>query len=254
MLHSAKELKKFSVTAIDGEVGTIKDVYFDDEKWVIRYIVVDTGGWLSGREVLLSPMSFRQAEWDERNMLVNLTREKIQNSPGIDVHKPVSRQQESALFEHYGYPYYWAGPYAWGYAVFPAIMEQKIFEDPNRVEAREKMEQVNDADRHLRSCEEVIGYAIHATDATLGHVEDFLFDEEDWSIQLMVVDPRDWWPGKHVLVSPQRIKHVAWEDKSVDVGLSRDEIESSPEYDPDNPPLSRPHDLYRDAGSRPATR
>lgn len=248
MLHSAKGLIGFSVHGADGDVGKIDDVYFDDERWVIRYIVVDTGGWLTGRKVLLSPMAFRQADWDGKRMLVNLTREKIENSPGIDTHKPVSRQHESDLYNYYGYPYYWGGPYAWGFAVFPAVLEQQVFDDAERRNAREKMEQVSPEDRHLRSCSEVSGYAINATDATLGHVEDFLFDEEDWSIQLLVIDPRDWWPNNDVLVSPQRIRHVSWEDKSVDVNLSRDEIEASPQYDPAHPPLSRPHDLYRSGG------
>lgn len=248
MLHKAKGLRGFTVHATDGEVGSIDDVYFDDQKWVIRYIVVDTGGWLSGRKVLLSPVSFRHGEWGKGTMMVNLTRRQIQDSPGVDTAQPVSRQQESELFNHYGYPYYWAGPYAWGFSVYPVLMDEELLEERERIEMRRQSEQAQD--RHLRSCSEVSGYTIHATDDTLGHVEDFLFDEEDWSIQLLEVDPRNWWPGKHVLVSPQRIREVSWEDKSVTVSLSRDEVENSPEYDPDNPPLSRPHDLYRHHGSQ----
>lgn len=247
MLHSAKKLKGFSILGAEGEVGRIDDVYFDDERWIVRYIVVNTGGWLGGRRVLLSPASFRHADWSNASMLVSLTREQIENSPDIDTHQPVSRRQESELFRHYGFPYYWAGPYAWGLASYPVLMEAEALEAAERSEAREQSEQSED--RHLRSCAEVTGYVIHATDATLGHVEDLLFDEEDWSIQLIVVDPRNWWPGKHVLVSPQRIREVSWEDKSVTLSLNRDEIEHSPEYDPDNPPLSGPHDLYRDRGS-----
>jgi uncharacterized protein YrrD len=248
MLHSAKDLKGFSILGTDGDVGRVADVYFDDERWVVRYIVVDTGGWLGGRKVLLSPMSFRHADWTKGTLMVNLTREQIENSPDIDTHQPVSRQQESELFRHYGFPYYWAGPYAWGLAAYPGLTEGQMLEAAERAEAREQTEQSQD--RHLRSSAEVTGYGIHAVDDTLGHVEDLLFDEEDWSIQLIVVDPRNWWPGKHVLVSPQRIREVRWEDKSVAVSLSREEIENSPEYDPENPPLSRPHDLYRHRSTR----
>ncbi|HVL76566.1 MAG TPA: PRC-barrel domain-containing protein [Noviherbaspirillum sp.] len=250
MLHSARNLKGFAVVATDGSIGKIDDVYFDDEKWVIRYVVVDTGGWLTGRKVLLSPMSFRDADWQGRKMMVNLTRDRVRNSPGIDTHKPVSRRQEGALYEYYGYPYYWSGPYAWGYAAMPAVTEQEVFDSPERQHTREAMEQTSDEDMHLRSCADVTGYAIHATDDTLGHVDDFLFDEQDWSIRLVLVDPRDWWPNKDVMVPPERIVHVNWEDGTVDVNMSRAEIESSPEYDPDHPPPStlqearahRPHE------------
>ncbi|HVL77272.1 MAG TPA: PRC-barrel domain-containing protein [Noviherbaspirillum sp.] len=246
MLHSAKNLIGFTVHGTDGEVGSVDDVYFDDERWVVRYLVVDTGTWLTGRKVLLSPLSFRQADWDGGTILMNLTQEQIRNSPGIDTHMPVSRQQERELFGHYGYPYYWTGPYAWGFSVEPSLIAEREREDVIANEMREEMAESDD-DPHLRSRNEVVGYTIHATDDTLGHVEDLLFDEEDWSIQLIVIDPRNWWPGKHVMVSPQRISSVNWEDKSVTVGMSRAEIESSPEYDPGNPPLSRPPAMTRDA-------
>lgn len=248
MLHSAKGLAGFAVHGTDGEVGSIDDVYFDDERWVVRYVVVDTGNWLTGRKVLLSPMSFRQADWEGKTLVMNLTREQIENSPDIDTRMPVSRQQESELFQHYDYPYYWAGPYAWGFSMYPALLQEQQLENKTRTEARKQVEESQD--QHLRSCNEVKGYTIHASDDTLGHVEDLLFDEEDWSIQLIVIDPRNWWPGKHVMVTPQRISAVNWADKSVSVGMSRAEIESSPEYDPDSPPLSRPHAMTRDLGTR----
>lgn len=248
MLHSARNLRGFAVLGVDGEVGSVDDVYFDDERWVVRYLVVDTGSWLTGRKVLLSPFSFRQADWEGKTLVVNLTRDKIQSSPGIDAHMPVSRQQESELFRHYDYPYYWAGPYAWGFSVSPVLLDPATLDNRERTETREQV--TSGEDRHLRSCSEVKGYAIHATDDTLGHVEDFLVDEEDWSIQMVVVDPRDWWPNKDVLVAPEKISSVDWEDKSVTVGLSRAEVEQSPVYDPDHPPLSRPHAMTRDAGLR----
>lgn len=249
MLHSARNLRGFTVFGVDGEVGSVDDVYFDDERWVVRYLVVDTGSWLTGRKVLLSPLAFRQADWDGKTMLVNLTRDKIRSSPGIDTHMPVSRQQESELFRHYDYPYYWAGPYAWGFSVSPVLLDPANLDNRERAETREQV--ASSEDRHLRSVNEVKGYAIHARDDTLGHVDDFLVDEEDWSIQMVVIDPRDWWPNQDVLVAPERISDVNWEDKSVTVGMTRAEIEQSPVYDPDHPPLSRPNAMTRVAGSRP---
>lgn len=249
MLHSARSLTGFAVHGTDGEVGRVDDVYFDDERWVVRYVVVDTGGWLSGRKVLLSPLSFQRLDRDGKTLMVNLTRDRIRASPGIDTHEPVSRRQESELFRHYDYPYYWAGPYAWGFSVSPVALDPANLDNRERAEVREQAE--SGEDRHLRSCSEVKGYAIHARDATLGHLEDLLFDEQDWSIRMVVIDPRDWWPGKHVLVAPDRIADVDWTDKSVTVAMRRAEIESSPAYDPDHPPPSPLSAMTRDAGMRP---
>ncbi|MES2536819.1 MAG: PRC-barrel domain-containing protein [Pseudomonadota bacterium] len=238
MLHSVKALDGFAIAATDGQLGKVKDIYFDDLKWTIRYLEVDTGRWLTGRRVLISPISVASIDWPRATINVRLTRQQVNDSPGIDTAKPVSLQHETALSNYYGYPYYWSGPYLWGYTVFPSLADQALLEELEREAARETMEKDNtpDEDPHLRSKDEVVGYRIEATDDTVGHVEDFLFDEKDWSILLMVVDTREWWPGKHVLISPRRIRQVSWEDKSVVVDVTRKQIESSPEYDGKHPP------------------
>lgn len=250
MLHSAKEMMGLSIAATDGEFGSIEDLYFDDAHWTVRYFVVDTGGWITGRKVLIPINALAGTSWPDETVRVNLTREQIQNSPGINTDKPVSRQHEAGLYQHFGYPYYWSGPYMWGEAVFPTLFEKKPFEDPERQHRRERMEiKAANADPHLRSANEVIGYKIRATDDTVGHVEDFLIDDEEWSIRLIAVDTRNWLPGKEVLISPERIENVSWSEKAVAVDISRDAVESSPEYDPANPPpLGPKHDLYRRFG------
>lgn len=230
MLHSAKKLESMKIAALDGDIGSVDDVYFDDEKWVIRHLVVDTGKWLTGRKVLISPISVTRIDWRQAVLHLSLTREQVRSSPGSETHKPVSRQHEADLYNHYGYPYYWTGPYAWGYAVLPALLEDVPLEDPGRQQTRLEME-LEGTDSHLRSCEEVKGYRIHARDDTLGHVEDFMFDEKDWSIQLLAVDTRNWWPGKHVMIPPQRVESISWENNEVFVGVTREELENSPEYD-----------------------
>lgn len=248
-LHSVKGLDNFTVTASDGDVGTIDDVYFDDEKWAIRYLVVDTGDWLSKRDVLISPIAIQRGDWAVRTMYAQLTRQQVRDSPGIDTAGPVSRQQEAELHRHYGYPYYWSGPYMWGDTVFPGVLEETPSEEPEEQRAIGHAAQVHEsADPHLCSSKDVTGYAIRTTDGTVGHVEDFLFDDEDWSIQYIVVDPRNWWPGKHVLVSPQRIDHVNRDEACVVVNISRDELEHSQKYDSRSPPPSTtrpPPDLRR---------
>lgn len=231
MMHNVKALHGMKVVATDGDIGTVEDVYFDDERWAIRYFAVDAGGLAGERKVLLSPASLRHLYWQERAMNVELTRKQVEDSPDIDTARPVSRQHEVEFYDYYGYPYYWAGPYLWGYASLPAAEAQPL-EQPDPEVRRERLEQEHQKDDpHLRSSREVIGYGIQATDRKLGHVEDLLFDDEDWSIRMLVVDPRNWWPGPSVLVSPQRIDHIDWLDRSVAVNLTRDEIEHCPKYD-----------------------
>lgn len=243
LLHSIDGLEGFSIVAKDGELGSVKDVYFDDQEWTVRYLVVDTGGWLTGRKVLVSPAAVTGSDWRNHSLSVNLTKEQVQNSPSIDTAKPVVRQHEVEFYDYYGYPYYWSGPYLWGYTVLPGLLEQKPLEDDARQEDRVRMEQRRSQnDPHLRSAGEVIGYDIQATDDTIGHVEDLLFDEESWKIALIVVDTRNWWPGKKVMVSPKRIERVSWGGKAVVVNVTRGQIKDSPEFDPERI-------LPQDAGS-----
>jgi hypothetical protein len=86
------------------------------------------------------------------------------------------------------------------------------------------------ADSHLRSTEAITGYRIEATDGEIGHVDGFLVDDEAWAIRYLEVATRDWWPGKKVLVSPEWIQRLSWEDSSVYAGLSREAIRNAPEY------------------------
>jgi len=256
MLHSVKALQGFTVHASDGDIGTIRDVYFDDASWTLRYLVVDTGGWLSGRHVLISPISFRQPDWRARAIHVDLTRRQVEDSPGVDTEKPISRQQEEEFYRHYDYPLYWAGPLLWGFGAFPPIGGMFSRDDADAAGSSYKHDAGSTenaghdgVNSHLRSADEVLGYHIRASDDTMGHVEDFLFDEKDWSLQYMIVDTRNWLPGKHVLISPQRIASVSWPDRHVFVNATRSEIEGSPEYDEARQPeREQRHHLYR--GSR----
>lgn len=248
MLHSVKDIFGFAVVAADGEVGSVDDVYFDEREWTIRYLVVDTGGWLAGHQVLIAPRAIAAADWPEQSLRVGLSRKQVEDSPGIDAEKTVSRQRETEFHDYYGYPYYWTGPYLWGYAPLPAIPPQEAAEntmDPAAEERRE-MERAR-TDSHLRSVGEVTGYEIRAAgNDSVGYIKDFLFDDSDWSIRLIVVDTSHWWPGKEVLIPPSLIRQVNWDDKTVAVDVAREQIENSPEYDHLNPPHRDPLQvLYR---------
>jgi hypothetical protein len=227
MLTKTTHLKGFAIRATDGELGTVDQLYFDDETWAIRYLTVETGGWLGGRQVLISPFSVVHTDWQAKQLDVALTKKQVENSPDIDTHKPVSRQHEAEYLGYYGYPYYWGGPYMWGPAYYPGdfaippIASKEALADRIRKES---------TDSHLRSTEAVTGYHIEANDGEIGHVDGFVVDDEAWALRYIEVATRNWWPGKKVLVSPGWIERVNWEESNVYVGLSREAIQKGPEY------------------------
>ncbi|HYB71109.1 MAG TPA: PRC-barrel domain-containing protein [Candidatus Bathyarchaeia archaeon] len=233
MLRAAHDVKGLPIAAVDGEIGRVKDLYFDDLIWTARYLVVDTGTWLPGRRVLISPMSVKSATLRDR-VEVSLTREQVEKSPPVDADKPVDRQEEEALSRYYRYRYYWEGPYRWGLLGYPGMppIPAPVAGDSvvDEMAAREGESALGDPT--LRSVRDVVGYHIAARDGEVGHVEDFLIDERAWAIRYLVVDTRNWWPGKRVLLSPEWIKTVSWADSRVYVDLGRDEIKGAPPYDP----------------------
>ncbi len=236
MLRSIKELQGYTLHAVDGDIGTVHEFYFDDARWVIRYLVVDTGGWLSGRRVLISPIAIGEADWQARSLSVTLSREQVEHSPDIDADKPISRQREVEYYQYYGWPYYWAGPGLWGAGMYPYVLAVPPVTPATAAQGeQEQPEQQEQGDPHLRSTKEVLGYRIAARDGEIGHVEDFVVDDEAWVIRWMVVDTGNWLPGRKVLVSSQWITEVRWETTRVHVDLARETIERSPEFDPSTP-------------------
>jgi hypothetical protein len=250
MLRNAKTLERFELRARDGVLGHVTDFYFDDEQWTIRYFVVDTGGWLSGRQVLISPRAVHSPEWEKRLLPVDLTQDQVRKAPGLDREQPVTREEELALTQYYNWPAYWAFSGA-GYADGGLGMSvpPPTVPDPDVMRAaRRRVERSVVAEHHLRSVRDVTGHAIEAVDGALGHVEDFLIDDGRWDIRYLVVDTRNWLPGKKVLVAPEWIHGIGWEEAKVGVDLPREAIEASPPYDAAHPPaddyLHRLHDHY----------
>jgi uncharacterized protein YrrD len=220
MLHKAKALKNYTLHSLDGEIGKVLEFYFDDQHWTIRYLIVDTGHWLANRQVLISPYALGTVMTDAQQIAIHLTKQQIEESPSLDSDKPVSRQFEESYHEYYGWPMYWGGPYAWGFYPYP-IVKDNWHASTNELPA---------GDPHLRSTHEVTGYHVHATDGDLGHIEDFIIDDESWAIRYLVIDTQNVWPGKKVLVSPRWIDHVSWSEGKVFITLSRETIKQSPEY------------------------
>jgi hypothetical protein len=201
----------------------VKDVYFDADHWVVRYLVVDTGTWLPGRRVLLSPVCVQDVNWDDRRIVVELTKQQIKDSPDVAADKPVSRQIEEQLAGHYGWPTYWGAPYP-GRVSSTSAARQQV---PDPV--------VPETDSNLRSMKEVSGYHIDASDGSIGHVDDLIISEDDWTIRYMILDTKNWLPGRRVLVPPILIESINWKDSTVSVELTREQVKSSPEYETKEP-------------------
>jgi hypothetical protein len=221
MLDNAKTLKGYKMHGRDGSIGKVKEFYFDDHHWTIRYLVADTGDWLQSRQVLISPYALVSVNKKEQYISIDLTKNQIEDSPSIDSDKPVSRQFEETYCGYYGWPMYSGGPYMWG--PFPYI-------ERDRKKWREFDQREKTWDSHLRSTRDVSGYHIQATDGVVGHVDDFIIDDELWAIRYLAVDTRNWWPGKRVLVSPRWIERVSWDESKIFVDLTRETIKRSPEY------------------------
>ncbi len=240
MLRSMHELEAYAIGATDGPIGHVKDLYFDDEGWAIRYVVVDTGTWLSSRKVLISPSAMGQPNWADRILPVSITRQQVKNSPDIDTDKPVSRQHEMRYPGIYGDPSYWGRPGLWAGGACPGVMlagvgdggssaEYRIAQEDHaraEVEARPR----ESGDHHLRSCKAVMKYHLKATDGGIGRLQGLLLDEESWVIQYLIVETGNTWLGHQVLVAPQCIQNVSWPDHMVSVSLTRQAVKKAPRY------------------------
>jgi len=241
MLRSMNELEGYAIRATDGDIGHVRDFYFDDEAWVIRYLVVDTGSWLSSRKVLISPIAIGHANWTEKVLPVSITKEQVKNSPDIDTEKPISRQHEMHYLGYYGYPYYWGAGGLWGGGAYPNMLvasyggfvttphfdQSEAEKSFTRAEAARHQ---ND-DPHLRSYKAVMGYHVQATDGDIGHVQGLLVDEETWAIRYVIVNTSNWWMGHQVLIAPQWIESVSWDDATVSVNVTRQAVKDAPSYD-----------------------
>ncbi len=258
MLRSMKDLKNFTISATDGEIGHLKDIYFDDDAWVVRYFVVDAGSWLTSRKVLISPISISQQDWLEGNLPVSITKDQVRNSPDIDTEQPVSRQHDELTLGYYGYPYYWGGSGLWGGGLYPYAMNPVYLgygadrvgrEEDEAAYLRAQRSRHSNDDPHLRSGNAVTGYHIEAKDGAIGHVAGYLIDDATWAVRYLIVDTSNWWVGHKVLIAPEWITGVHWANETVSVNLSRASVKDAPPYDP-NVAWSRDQgrDLYRHYG------
>ncbi len=217
MIREVKKLHGVALSASDGELGSVDEILFDDQTWTARYLVVNTGGWLNGRKVLLPPAAFGVLDWEQRVLDVNLTHAQVQDSPGSETDEPVSRQWEIDTYDYYDWPYYWGMGMAGGAWYSPGLIgsaDTATVPDPDDV--------------HLQSTKEVTGYAVAARDGDIGHVADFLVDDDNWRIRCLAVDTRDWWPGKQVLLPLDWIEQISWPEGTVSAEVTRSQMQNAP--------------------------
>ena len=235
MILVGSALKGFVVEASDGKIGTVSDFLFDDKTWKIRWMVVDTGGWLTGRKVLIHPSAIGLPDYVSQALSVKLSRKQIEDSPDILSDAPVSQKMQANLYGYYGWDMLWGGgnyfgfsPYGMGAAFEPAPYRGGA----DLAEAELSGTIHDDGDPDLRSVTEIIGYHIQAADGPIGHVENFLVEDATWSIRYLVIDTKNWWPGKHVLMSPYAVQGISWSDRDVTLKVTCDQVKGSPAWDP----------------------
>ena len=239
MLYSAERLGGLAIAAKDGSIGMVEDLLFDDRHWTVRWVVVATGSWLSGRSVLIPPDVVGEPDLQRRRLPVGLTRTQIEASPSSAIHLPIARAYEAELAAHYGTAPYWLSPF-WlgGMPLAGFLADDLVAREQQRHALPEAAGNkpggvMREADIHLHSIKEVTGYYIRALDDEIGHAENFLIEHGAWAIRYMVVDTRNWLPGRKVLVSPHWITAIDWSDSTIAVELTRRQIEESPDWNPD---------------------
>src|SRR5271156_324740 len=234
MLQAISALKGFAIEATDGRMGTVVDFLFDDASWKVRWLVVECGAWLKGRKVLIHPQAISRSAFEDEQLDVKLTKAQVEGSPSWLEHQPVSQQMQNRLYGHYDWIPDWDGAYLGGItgAIASPMMAPSYLGFQLNSERRAEIADDQEGDPHLRSVVEVIGYHAHALDGDIGHVENFMFENQDWSLQYFVVDTSNWWLGKRVLIAMQAVKAVEWSDRHIRLDVSREQVKTSPVWDP----------------------
>jgi hypothetical protein len=232
MLRSMKDFEQYTIGAADGIIGRVRDFYFDDVAWVVRYLVVGIDEEPTGRNILISPIAIGRPNWSEKILPTALTRNQVNMSPNIDTDKPISRQHEMGYVGYYGYGNYWGGGGLWGGGVYPDLLQAglQINAPTESNTVRAGIQKPNNP--HLRSGNELARYYVHAKDGDIGHVQGFVLDESSWAVRYIVVNTSNWWLGHQVVIAPEWIDNVDWANSKLLLNLTRQAVKDSPAYDP----------------------
>jgi hypothetical protein len=232
MLLAVSAFKGYQIEASDGAIGTCSDLLFDDRSWRVRWLVVDTGKWLTGRRVLLHPSALGAPDHEHHELPAHLTKAQIEASPDLGSDQPVSAQMESSLYGYYGWDPLWGGSGFGGGSMATPLSAPALFGADTMRDASVLDIPREAGDPHLRSTEALSRYHIHAVDGAIGHLENLLIDDAAWGIRYLIVDTRNWWPGKHVLLSPYAVTDIDWAERNIRLDITRTQVKASPPWDP----------------------
>lgn len=254
MMLAISGLKGFTILASDGQMGKVVDFLFDDSKGALRWLVVECGSWLRGRRVLVHPSAVSITNLDNQTFEVKMNKSQVEGSPLWISDEPVSSQMESRICDYYGWDPLWNVSIM---EVNQGAMALPLVPPPYfglAGVAADGETRSNAGDPHLRSIDEIVGYNIQANDGLIGHVENFMLDEADWTLPYLVVDTRNWGFGGHVLISRAAVTSIDWSDRCICLNVSREQVKASPAWDPliafDEIYRKRLHDHYGWPGSR----
>ena len=237
-LNSFTGFKGFRMGATDGEIGIIKEIYFDDLTWTVRYLIVKAGNFLQGKLTLISTQALLAPDWENELFPTNLTMDQIKNGPDIDTDKPVYRQQETKLYDHFPWDIYW------GIGLIP-------LEDSVEMALSEKINQGNtESDPHLRSSDKITGYVLRVADGELGQVDDFIIDTDSWKITFVVVKTGTWFSDKKILLPIAWISEIDWLASSITVEATVEDVQQCAEFDPYAPVNEVYEKVLRDYSGR----
>ncbi|HVI88129.1 MAG TPA: PRC-barrel domain-containing protein [Dongiaceae bacterium] len=223
MLRSIEELESYPIRATDGEIGVMKDLYFDEKAWVVRYLLVETGNWLSSRRVLIPALSVGRSEWLDNVIEVTITKAQVMHSPDVDACKPASRQHETDYLAYNGYADYWGGAgFREGLLSAGEVAAGHSESDQERGEG---------GGTHLRSAEAIAHYAMHARDGDIGHLEGLLVDVRTWALRYVIASTSNWLLGDRIVIPVKAIESVNWPDATVSLDLPRAVLKAAPRYD-----------------------
>ena len=221
MLYEAKSFKNYALCGIDGTIGKVKELLFDDQKWNVRYLVVDTGNWLKGRKVLIAPNFLVDVSKENQCITVNLTKKQIEDSPPLSSDQPVDRQYDKAYWSFFNLPE----------SVLTKLPEDQAFmRKLDKKDLDDRHAEERSWDHQLRSTSASTGNNIEALDGEVGCIDDFIIDDQTWSIRYMVVNSADWWAGHKLLVAPPWISKLNWGDAKIFININRAPFESLEEF------------------------
>lgn len=228
MLLRASRLEQSRLRATDGRIGKIKTFLFDEEQWVLRYIVAKYGFALFGKRVLISPMSVTGAPRDGEAIAVGLTRKQVKSAPTADLAQPVSRKKEAQFLRYYRVPVYWGGAGLWGGALTPLEAGSLSSAPAVDEEFAPDTDLESDDESHLRSTREVAGYRVCAPEDEVGVITDFVIEDTTWAIRYLRIETAEDIGGGTLFISPYWVREISWIERKVSIDTPLAQLKAVP--------------------------